>query len=122
MDHDDEDAPIENPIEEGENPFQFDDYDMDYGADDIDLFAFDENNDNNDGEEDQLNIDNTEKGNPEQDYLQAMLNNGNRELFNYFDTTLNQNWAGPEHWKLRRAPVTVTDKCKSRVVFFIIKC
>lgn len=110
LDHDDDDAPIENPIEEEENPFQFDDYDIDYGADDIDPFAFDENNDNNDGEEDQDNIDNTEKGNPEQDYLQAMLNNGNQELFNYFDTTLNQNWAGPEHWKLRRAPVTVTDK------------
>jgi condensin complex subunit 2 len=23
-------------------------------------------------------------------------------MFNYFDSTLVKNWAGPEHWKLRR--------------------
>lgn len=119
LDHDDDDLPIENLIDDKEEEaFHFDDYDIDYGADDIDPFAFDENNDNQEEEEeDQHEIDNTEKGYPEQDYLQAMLNNGEQELFNYFDTTLNTNWAGPEHWKLRRPPPPA-EKCKLIFVIY----
>ncbi|GAA5800261.1 hypothetical protein HPULCUR_005687 [Helicostylum pulchrum] len=89
--------------------FQFDEYDGgDYDAGDMDPFGFDDND--NLGEDDMMDtpeLDNSEKDNPEPDFLTALLNNGERELFNYFDTTLSQNWAGPEHWKLRRAPPTV---------------
>ncbi|CAH1758302.1 2226_t:CDS:10 [Entrophospora sp. SA101] len=38
----------------------------------------------------------------ERDYLMAMSNNEN-ELFSYFDSAFLRNWAGPEHWKLKRA-------------------
>lgn len=27
---------------------------------------------------------------------------GDKKVFNYFDTALAKNWAGPEHWKMRR--------------------
>lgn len=27
---------------------------------------------------------------------------GNRQVFSYFDAALSKNWAGPEHWKMRR--------------------
>ncbi|RKP10577.1 condensin complex subunit 2/barren, partial [Thamnocephalis sphaerospora] len=37
----------------------------------------------------------------EADFLASMANNTN-QLFSYFDTALNKNWAGPQHWKLLR--------------------
>ncbi|RKP25713.1 condensin complex subunit 2/barren, partial [Syncephalis pseudoplumigaleata] len=37
----------------------------------------------------------------EADFLASMSNNGN-DLFSYFDSAINKNWAGPQHWKLLR--------------------
>ncbi|CAG8545208.1 17109_t:CDS:2 [Funneliformis caledonium] len=37
----------------------------------------------------------------EKDFVMAMVNNEN-ELFSYFDSAFLRNWAGPEHWKLKR--------------------
>lgn len=100
----DDDLPFENPVEEDINPFQFDDYGDDggdFGIDDMDPFAIDDNM----GDQDHHNedLDHTEKPYQEPDFLTAMLNNGD-QVFNYFDSTL-QNWAGAEHWKLKRPPV-----------------
>lgn len=38
----------------------------------------------------------------EEDFLGALMNDDGNELFSYFDSTFAKNWAGPEHWKLRR--------------------
>ncbi|OZJ02328.1 hypothetical protein BZG36_04291 [Bifiguratus adelaidae] len=38
----------------------------------------------------------------EGDYLMAMAT-GESGMFSYFDTAFKKNWAGPEHWKLKRA-------------------
>ncbi|KAG2233163.1 hypothetical protein INT48_001656 [Thamnidium elegans] len=122
LDLDDEEEENNMPMED---PFQFDEFDgADYDADDIDPFGFDDNDNQADDDMDTPELDNSEKDNPEPDFLTAMLNNGERELFNYFDTTLVQNWAGPEHWKLRRPPPTVTDntekpKKKAKIAFQI---
>lgn len=104
-----DDQPFENPAEEDMDAFQFDDYGDDggdFGEDDMDPFAIDDNN----GDQDQHNkeLDNTEKAYQEPDFLTAMLNNDD-QIFNYFDSTL-QNWAGAEHWKLKRPPPAA--KCK----------
>ncbi|KAJ8662196.1 hypothetical protein O0I10_001889 [Lichtheimia ornata] len=52
----------------------------------------------------------------EEDFLGALMNDDGNELFSYFDSTFAKNWAGPEHWKLRRPvskiqskPTTETD-------------
>ncbi|CAG8511837.1 12144_t:CDS:10 [Rhizophagus irregularis] len=37
----------------------------------------------------------------EKDYVMAMISNEN-ELFSYFDSAFLRNWAGPEHWKLKK--------------------
>ncbi|KAI9009341.1 condensin complex subunit 2/barren [Phycomyces nitens] len=37
-----------------------------------------------------------------QNFGMGMLDSEDRDLFSYFDTSLAKNWAGPEHWKLRR--------------------
>jgi condensin complex subunit 2 len=37
----------------------------------------------------------------EKDYVMAMVSNEN-ELFSYFDSAFLRNWAGPEHWKLKK--------------------
>ena len=36
------------------------------------------------------------------DYVMAMVDNENG-LFSYFDSAFLRNWAGPEHWKIKRA-------------------
>ncbi|KAG2211295.1 hypothetical protein INT47_006415 [Mucor saturninus] len=102
LDQEDE-LPFENPVEEDMNPFQFDDYGDDggdFGVDDMDPFAIDDNM--NDQDQHNEELDNTEKAYQEPDFLTAMLNNDD-QVFNYFDATL-QNWAGAEHWKLKRPP------------------
>lgn len=38
----------------------------------------------------------------EEDYLTALANGKGDDLFSYFDSAFTKNWAGPEHWKLRR--------------------
>jgi hypothetical protein len=35
------------------------------------------------------------------DYVMAMVDNENG-LFSYFDFAFLRNWAGPEHWKIKR--------------------
>lgn len=108
LDLDDEEEEDNTPLEE---LFQFDEYDgADYDAGDMDPFDFDDNDNLGEDDMNTPELDNSEKDNPEPDFLTALLNNGEREIFNYFDTTLSQNWAGPEHWKLRKAPSTVTSK------------
>ncbi|KAG1375949.1 hypothetical protein G6F60_006608 [Rhizopus arrhizus] len=88
-----------------------DDYDIDYGHDDLeDPFTFDDTQ-NDQAQEDEEGLDGLDDGEgglPEKDYLTALLNNENKDLFHYFDNTLIKNWAGPEHWKLRRPPPTTT--------------
>lgn len=40
----------------------------------------------------------------ERDLVMAMnVNDDQEEMLDYFDATFMKNWAGPEHWKLRRA-------------------
>ncbi|KAF7722954.1 hypothetical protein EC973_002465 [Apophysomyces ossiformis] len=38
----------------------------------------------------------------EGDFMMAFKDGNEKDLFSYFDSTLTKNWAGPEHWKLRR--------------------
>lgn len=33
-----------------------------------------------------------------------LLGKGSTDIYSYFDAALMRNWAGPEHWKLRRIP------------------
>jgi condensin complex subunit 2 len=116
LDQQDDDQHFENPTNDDQepehNPFQFDDYDVDYGMDDMDPFDFNGNeineNENAPAEEDEAaeagaNLDNTEKDHPEQDFLTDMFSK-EKEMYEYFDETLKHNWAGPEHWKMTKAP------------------
>ncbi|KAI8986048.1 condensin complex subunit 2/barren [Pilobolus umbonatus] len=82
---------------------QGDDYDIGYDGENLDPFT--EDTGINDADE---GIDNTQKEFPEQDFITAMVNSGEKDLFSYFDKSLSRNWAGPEHWKLRRPIVTNT--------------
>ncbi|KAI8331907.1 condensin complex subunit 2/barren [Chlamydoabsidia padenii] len=43
-----------------------------------------------------------DNNNIEIDLTTAISSNQENELLSYFDTTLSKNWAGPEHWKLRK--------------------
>ncbi|KAI9262316.1 condensin complex subunit 2/barren [Phascolomyces articulosus] len=36
------------------------------------------------------------------DFMSAMTGGDGSNMFSYFDSTFGKNWAGPEHWKLRR--------------------
>ncbi|KAI9498442.1 condensin complex subunit 2/barren [Zychaea mexicana] len=47
----------------------------------------------------------------ETDFMSAMTGGNGSDMFSYFDTAFNKNWAGPEHWKLRR-PVSKVAKEK----------
>jgi condensin complex subunit 2 len=70
-----------------------------------------EDDDDNDEEEDDVFLDQDFEADDERDeyqqqlserdYVMAMSNNEN-ELFSYFDSAFLRNWAGPEHWKLKR--------------------
>lgn len=96
------------PIENEDEGFQFDDYDVDFGGDDedVDPFQFDNNDQPFDNDSPQEFGQEPEEENdfPENDFLSALIHNnqGDNDMFNYFDSTLVKNWAGPEHWKLRR--------------------
>ncbi|KAI9596341.1 condensin complex subunit 2/barren [Syncephalis fuscata] len=48
----------------------------------------------------------------EADFLASMSNNNN-DLFSYFDSALNKNWAGPQHWKLLRPNKQLTSAEKT---------
>jgi condensin complex subunit 2 len=43
-------------------------------------------------------------GGGERDLVMSMAGNG-EQMFDYFDSALMKNWAGPEHWKMRRIAV-----------------
>ncbi|KAF8329405.1 condensin complex subunit 2/barren [Cantharellus anzutake] len=45
----------------------------------------------------------------ERDLVMAMNDEEEGEMLDYFDTNFMKNWAGPEHWKLRRSVRKVTD-------------
>ncbi|KAI8643247.1 condensin complex subunit 2/barren [Parasitella parasitica] len=84
--------------------FQYDDYEIDYGMDDVDPFAdpMDEQHYPENEAATPHEIEHDSLKYPENDFLSALIHNGDQEMLNYFDTTLVKNWAGPEHWKLRR--------------------
>lgn len=48
----------------------------------------------------------------ERDLVMSMDGNG-EQMFDYFDSALMKNWAGPEHWKMRRVAVR-----KGQFLFF----
>ncbi|CEJ03825.1 Putative Condensin complex subunit 2 [Rhizopus microsporus] len=108
--HSDTEDPFEDQQpEEGNDFLNFNDYDIDYNNnDDMDPFLLSTGLEDDNIENDDPELDEGERGFPEKDYLSALLNNENQDLFNYFDNTLVKNWAGPEHWKLRKAPATTT--------------
>lgn len=103
-----EDSNVDNSPEEDQDQ----DYAHDANNDMDDLF----NDIDNDQEPDE-NQDNTQLGgflepnNPGTDattvrnYEMAMNTDLQPDMFSYFDAAFMRNWAGPEHWKLRR-PVT----------------
>jgi condensin complex subunit 2 len=103
-------------FDQGDDIFPNDD-----GAPAADPFA-DDDEDANDGNADPNNdlenggidgLDNEDKAFQEQDFLTSIINSGEKDLYSYFDNTLVKNWAGPEHWKLRRiAP--------SKCFFFVV--
>lgn len=98
--------------------FDDDDYGVDYGDDMDDVDPFAETNDDThpfqgDNESAQPDpLEPTSPTYPENDFLSAFMHRGDQDMLNYFDSTLVKNWAGPEHWKLRRPvekkPTTTT--------------
>ncbi|OAD03207.1 hypothetical protein MUCCIDRAFT_110062 [Mucor lusitanicus CBS 277.49] len=88
--------------------FDDDDYGVDYGDDMDDVDPFAETNDDPHpfpGDHDSAQPEELEPAlptYPENDFLSAFMHNGDQDMLNYFDSTLVKNWAGPEHWKLRR--------------------
>lgn len=112
LDNDDEDDMM-NQVDTNPNAFDFDD-DFQFDFDDVDgggdVDPFDFQNDDeqygdagNDEDNEPIygEVEEEAKLN-EHDFLAALRNNGDNDMFNYFDSTLVKNWAGPEHWKLRR--------------------
>lgn len=115
-DEDDAMMDITRELDVAPDAFQFDDYDVDYGMDDMDMDPFadtvdDQQYPDNENAEPQ-EIEPESPKYPENDFLSALIYNGDQELLDYFDSTLVKNWAGPEHWKLRRPvdkkPATTT--------------
>ncbi|EPB81019.1 condensin complex subunit 2 [Mucor circinelloides 1006PhL] len=88
--------------------FHFDDdYGVDYGDDMDDMDPFAETNDDHQfqGGNESAQPDESAPASPkypENDFLSAFMHKGDQDMLNYFDSTLTKNWAGPEHWKLRR--------------------
>lgn len=106
-DEDDAMMDIVRELDVAPDAYQFDDYDVDYGMDDMDMDPFantvdDQQYPENENTEPQ-DIEPESPKYPENDFLSALIYNGDQELLDYFDSTLVKNWAGPEHWKLRRS-------------------
>jgi condensin complex subunit 2 len=96
--------------------FHYDFDDADYGGD-MDPFDLQNDDENYSGNDDASNEpvykeEEVEMNLNENDFLSALRNNGDNDMFNYFDSTLAKNWAGPEHWKLRRPVIINTDPGK----------
>ncbi|RUS23667.1 condensin complex subunit 2/barren [Jimgerdemannia flammicorona] len=51
----------------------------------------------------------------EKDYMMAMAGEEN-EMFSYFDSAFMRSWAGPEHWKMRRAVVKIDKPATAELV------
>ncbi|KAI8367476.1 condensin complex subunit 2/barren [Radiomyces spectabilis] len=109
---------LENPVAEADDinpafPDDLDDLTMEFDNDNDEILdgidAADpfQNDDIQNNPETAAEIDDT--GADTDNYIMAMMNNADQELFSYFDETLQKNWAGPEHWKLRR-PVSKVGK------------
>ncbi|KAK9722168.1 hypothetical protein K7432_002881 [Basidiobolus ranarum] len=86
-----------------------DDYDDDDDNDDNNtpFFGHDNNDDfgpNNfeDGEDDVRTTDQANQNMFNVDFVP--MANGGDDVYSYFDSAFMKNWAGPEHWKLQRAP------------------
>ncbi|KAI8386970.1 condensin complex subunit 2/barren [Blakeslea trispora] len=111
LEHDSDD---EQPIPEANDAFQFDDDidDFDFGAtgvgEDMDPFnetgSFENHVQQDEDEEEEVRPSDNQPKLFEHDFLSALMKNGENNMFDYFDSTLVKNWAGPEHWKLRRPP------------------
>ncbi|KAI8883387.1 barren [Backusella circina FSU 941] len=84
----------------------------------VDPFADDDDGNDENGEpnddlenEGMRDLDGDERPFQDQDFLTSIINSGEKDLYNYFDNTLVKNWAGPEHWKLRKiAPTRLNDE------------
>ncbi|KAL0095617.1 barren [Phycomyces blakesleeanus] len=120
------DMPLE-PIEDvNANPANDDDMgdmlDIDYdydimedGGEGLDMDPFEMGNDEQPAQDESIEKDNdkqTDKDGAPIDFLNqnfgmGMLDSEDKDLFSYFDTSLAKNWAGPEHWKLRRPVIQI---------------
>ncbi|KAI9318678.1 condensin complex subunit 2/barren [Dichotomocladium elegans] len=82
----------------------FFDYDDNDGGDAPDVAEnnFMENDDEANENEDDNGASSDRPAVDEQAFLKAMITGDGDDLFSYFDNTFAKNWAGPEHWKLRR--------------------
>lgn len=86
-----------NDYDTGHDPF---DYDMDpiFDYDDGPVLDGIDDDDHHQGTAEQEPV----LGFQEEEFLNAFTSNADNELFSYFDSAFAKNWAGPEHWKLRR--------------------
>ncbi|KAI9474193.1 MAG: condensin complex subunit 2/barren [Benjaminiella poitrasii] len=108
---DDDDAAFANDDLANNNDFNFDeDFDVDYGGDDIDPFQLDDTQ-LDEPQQDPLEL--PVAADKELDFLSALINTEEHDMFNYFDSTFVKNWAGPEHWKLRRKPAEKQQESQS---------
>ncbi|KAI7906272.1 condensin complex subunit 2/barren [Cokeromyces recurvatus] len=105
LDNDDDDDENDNNVS-ANNDFDFDDdFDVNYGENDVDPFQFDDTQQEDTQQQEPLSTSFVDKPIQEHDFLSAIIHTGDHDMFNYFDSTLVKNWAGPEHWKLRRKPI-----------------
>ena len=116
LDHDDADNILDDNVNLPNDNMNIPDFGIQDGFDDdfaVDFFDYDDGGpaDSPDdpliGEDDGImGGENDSAGNEpglhEEDFLGALMNDDGNELFSYFDSTFAKNWAGPEHWKLRR--------------------
>ncbi|KAI9309457.1 condensin complex subunit 2/barren [Cunninghamella echinulata] len=128
----------ENPVTD-EYDYGFDAFDFNDGEDDnandndagelMDPFANDAEDEEDNNQQHHKEIgDDHDKGNGGDDnsnkdekdmasgnIFKSLTSNQENELFTYFDTTLSKNWAGPEHWKLRKIKkATVNDSTEQQ--------
>ena len=112
---DDYDYGDDGPLLDGINDIPFGDGNDDHDHDDDD----DEHatrGGRNDGDETQLD-DETENPLQETDFMSAMTGGDGSDMFSYFDSTFGKNWAGPEHWKLRR-PISKGKEIEIQKIIF----
>ncbi|CAO3646368.1 unnamed protein product [Cunninghamella echinulata] len=131
---DDNEKPVTDQYDYGFDAFDFNDGEDDDANDNdagelMDPFANDAEDEEDDNQQHHKEIgDGHDKGNGGDDdsnndekdiaagnIFKSLTSNQENELFTYFDTTLSKNWAGPEHWKLRKIKkATVNDPTKQQ--------